>query len=1304
MSVQFFTLPTTTTGTTSDDALANLRNRIAVDRFDNSVLSDNVSGLTTTTSYSFSANATSTNNNITGDGTGPTITLNCNGVSLTGTLPSAGTLRIGPHRHVQYTSFTVLTTTSYRFELVNYLLPTWAPGDPITFSTPGTTVAGTYTVPTGSADIVLADGQHLEPTTTGNYVFVDREITLNGSSTIRANIPGIHLYFINCVIVQNGIGQGSTDISPQPRVGLGPINRTTTGADVSLGRTNSKSVNYYGSYYQADVPERNFLTVSDGFDSKFESTNGGFIFGSQRVNEGLVLDQQPNGGSRFLNVTGTVLNANDDEASMRSFSPLHIAEGIVLDGMSNLMTAVGRAQTTVREPQFQNPNRSQKWRFQFNSSVSGDDNAENAMYQVIGYPIGPSNNFNQMYQDDSSQTSFISARDQSGINGGRPQSGLMNFYSWLPEYYSDSAMTNGIPNVRVRTESNLALSSSNLTSPSFATVRTAIANQTGVGTAADFTGRDLNHINDFLTDSSGKITTTGAQWSSDGTTPDNAGYIDWLKLGTATSTSATGTNAARFIHENWSGNILREGEIVVPTLNARQDRVEFYAGKRQARCASHLVSENEDVVTSRIGSGTGEHPAGANVSTRDFSAIALPRPGWITDRTEATALAGFSALGSKTPQEIFDLSIANWSRYGTNISEISTDSGMADFIALDLVLDSTDSATTYEQNTTGDVTVRRINGLTAPLSTDLISGIKTTGNVQLPANATINFNIESNNINYGSATPPTKLIDGATVNGTLAIVGNNTSYTIENADLENLTIIKSGTDSDNVNVNCLNCTNFSSLNQNDANVTAQEVFTNTITIPTPEAGFYAVRSTINDVNSETTAPVAFTKGQDLSISLSGTTYITNTTRTDKVDVYVKYNSNFATGSVQYYTERTESFDFENSNSARTFSSAAAEVSGALTDQQANLPSTVTYPTTGTNPFTQASDNNGVTTVAANNTELLVSINYTGGATLPFGQSMQLAARIANEQLYFQSWYNNAIRTTNPISTPIITYSQGYVSAIDNTRITFASGNTVTNSDGTFRTPHTLTNWQSNGTDTFSLNRTGAFEVAFVTAGLALVNPADISTAISGSAGIMSITNTVDSIANDVDTIEASVGTTLATDLGTVSTNVTGIQTDLSNSTDGLGAIKTSVDGIQTDLSNSTDGLGVIQSTASSIQTSITDATNGLESIKDTIDAVQVDLSNSTDGLGAIKTSVDAVQTDLDNSTDGLGAIKTSVDGVQTDLDNSTDGLGAIKTTADGIQTDLDNTTDGLGAIKADTDYTSDNLRDVSILKPIPAKT
>tara|TARA_R100000664_G_scaffold34243_1_gene55650 strand:+ start:1747 stop:3372 length:1626 start_codon:yes stop_codon:yes gene_type:complete len=136
----------------------------------------------------------------------------------------------------------------------------------------------------------------------------------------------------------------------------------------------------------------------------------------------------------------------------------------------------------------------------------------------------------------------------------------------------------------------------------------------------------------------------------------------------------------------------------------------------------------------------------------------------------------------------------------------------------------------------------------------------------------------------------------------------------------------------------------------------------------------------------------------------------------------------------------------------------------------------------------------------------------------------------------------------------------------------------------------------------------------------------------------------------------------------------GIQTDLSNGTDGLGALKalidtvdTVCDGIQTDLSNGTDGLGALKA--------LIETTDG---ICDAIKAVTDNLPNSG-SLSSLATASALATTDA------------VCDGIQTDLSNSTDGLGALKALIDTIDTVVD-------AVKVKTDqltFTTSNQVDAT---------
>ena len=151
-------------------------------------------------------------------------------------------------------------------------------------------------------------------------------------------------------------------------------------------------------------------------------------------------------------------------------------------------------------------------------------------------------------------------------------------------------------------------------------------------------------------------------------------------------------------------------------------------------------------------------------------------------------------------------------------------------------------------------------------------------------------------------------------------------------------------------------------------------------------------------------------------------------------------------------------------------------------------------------------------------------------------------------------------------------------------------------------------------------------------------------------------------------------TTLPATLTTIDTVVDGIQTDLSNVTDGLGALKDLIDAVQTDVGDPTG------ETLASISAKIGDIARSL----DVIIGARWDASGDlgTD-IGQLLTYTDI----LDDATNGLANIKSLIDTLTTNV-------GTVDTVVDGIQTDLSNVTDGLGALKDLIDAVQAGLGDV----------
>lgn len=136
-----------------------------------------------------------------------------------------------------------------------------------------------------------------------------------------------------------------------------------------------------------------------------------------------------------------------------------------------------------------------------------------------------------------------------------------------------------------------------------------------------------------------------------------------------------------------------------------------------------------------------------------------------------------------------------------------------------------------------------------------------------------------------------------------------------------------------------------------------------------------------------------------------------------------------------------------------------------------------------------------------------------------------------------------------------------------------------------------------------------------------------------------------------------------------------VDADFYNALDGTAALATGSDLATVD--SNVDA--VLVDTGTTLPATLSAIEGKVDTVDTVVDGIQTDLSNATDGLGAIKAAIDAVKTDLDNGTDGLGALKTLidtidtvVDGIQTDLNNGTDGLGALKTAIDAVPTAAEN--------------------------------
>ena len=281
---------------------------------------------------------------------------------------------------------------------------------------------------------------------------------------------------------------------------------------------------------------------------------------------------------------------------------------------------------------------------------------------------------------------------------------------------------------------------------------------------------------------------------------------------------------------------------------------------------------------------------------------------------------------------------------------------------------------------------------------------------------------------------------------------------------------------------------------------------NTWVIPAPTSGHYAITQTINGVTTEMQRTTAFPAGPDVTGTLLDSTFNDG----DSITMYVKYDSVFTTGSVQYYTSSAQTFNFNGTTEAtHTFSVGLAQVPDTLISSQEDVDSNITFGVT---------NDVGPMDVPFSALSPYVELSSVDGSALdiPISQAIQLAARIDNTFMMFESWYRNRVTST----TPIFNYQQGFVVSVDQSKLIFGSGDRtgMTGDAQRFRIQHTVNNWQPIGTGTFAANRTGAAEVVTQITTLALVNPADITTALNQSTlatDVGDIQTTLDDIGNDV---------------------------------------------------------------------------------------------------------------------------------------------------------------------------------------------
>ena len=102
-----------------------------------------------------------------------------------------------------------------------------------------------------------------------------------------------------------------------------------TGGAVALGQANSRSINFYGSWYNTDAGT-GFYQFTDFFDSSFNGLNNNGAIIPATKGQTNVAD----GGSRVINGTFLSTVSSGGGKIIALYSPLEVAEGVALNGMT----------------------------------------------------------------------------------------------------------------------------------------------------------------------------------------------------------------------------------------------------------------------------------------------------------------------------------------------------------------------------------------------------------------------------------------------------------------------------------------------------------------------------------------------------------------------------------------------------------------------------------------------------------------------------------------------------------------------------------------------------------------------------------------------------------------------------------------------------------------------------------------------------------------------------------------------------------------------------------------------------------
>ena len=545
--------------------------------------------------------------------------------------------------------------------------------------------ASSITGVSADANIVLSSAVTIP---TGYNVFIDKTVTIQ--DTFNTNTNGSHLSFFNCtVIVETAAG------NPGPlSVTSSTLNSTVVPSGIATGQAAGRSLNFYGCNVFINSAAGNFFQMfSDFMDSNMTFAQwDGATAGPRIPLPSFVV------GSRVINGTfyGSATHAN---AVMEIYGLPDVVEGLDVFRMSlEYAGQAGQGSLMFVEPNFSSPENQRRWRVQ----GPGAD----TLISSVGFFSPLDNTLANAFTADNTAPAYF--RTANGAAGGQ----LYNYYAWRHSFFSDVALTNAIPGVRVRSTSNIPLN---------ATAETLNAAESNLsdafnGTAAtiDQTGLSTNIVNDFITNVNGvPVADNTSRVSIDGgSTFTDSQWYDWMRFSRVNGASTT--TGGETLATNFNGQDFPNGVIAVPIQRFASNAYNQFTATYEARSYTHNINTGVVSQNGTIGTGIGNQPTNIPVAIEDVVGVADPVV--YVDNTEAEALALFDTSGNRTATDVAQFIRAHWAEYETNVHP--TSSGSIFTWAGSLSFNNADADSTVLGNA---AVINRVDELVAGSSIDTLS-------------------------------------------------------------------------------------------------------------------------------------------------------------------------------------------------------------------------------------------------------------------------------------------------------------------------------------------------------------------------------------------------------------------------------------------------------------------------------------------------------------------------------------------------------------------------------------------------------